>query len=476
CHVTRPLVLISRCGRVFLWDCSLSEISCSSLASALKSNPSHLTWLDLSRNQLQDPDVQQLVDLQQSPDCSLLSSCGLSDSHCEVISSALKSDPSHLKHLNLNQNKLQDSSVKILCSGLESPNCNLEALRLSDCGLSDSHCEVISSALKSDPSHLKLLDLRYNKLQDSSVKILCSGLESPNCNLETLRLRSCSLSKISCSSLVSALKSNPSLLKHLKLLDLSENQLQDSGVEQLCGFLESPLCSLETLGSDSILSKISCSSLVSALKSNPSLLKHLKRLDLSENQLQDSGVEQLCGFLESPLCSLEALWSDSMFEFVLCESCVDTDQISHNNFVSSILMSNLSGNRLQDSGVEQLCGFLESPLCSLEALWLRSCSLSEISCSSLASALKSNPSLLKNLKHLSLSENQLQDSGVEQLCGFLESPLCSLETLRSDSMFSFLTAVGMKDLLFPALRVSQSAAGGAAELLYRPVQCIMALT
>ncbi|XP_029955883.1 ribonuclease inhibitor-like [Salarias fasciatus] len=271
---------------LWLWDCSLSKISCSSLASALKSNPSHLKELDLDGNQLKNSDVQQLVDLQQSPDCSL------------------------------------------------------QTLRLSSCRLSDSHCEVISSALKSDPSHLKQLDLSFNKLQDSSVKILCSGLESPNCNLETLRLFDCSLSKISCSSLASALKSNPSLLKHLKLLDLSYNQLQGSGVEQLCGFLESPLCSLETLRLRSCsLSKISCSSLVSALKSNPSLQKHLKILDLSGNQLQDSGVEQLCGFLESPLCSLEDLRSDSMFEFVLCESCVDTDQISHNNFVSSILIS-----------------------------------------------------------------------------------------------------------------------------------------
>ncbi|KAG7470481.1 NACHT, LRR and PYD domains-containing protein 12-like [Solea senegalensis] len=106
--------------------------------------------------------------------------------------------------------------------------------------LSVIHCSALAYMLQMSEEVLDELDLSKYRTSYQGKQRLIPAVR----NCRKARLRGCRLTKISCSSLVSALKSNPS---HLRDLDLSHNQQQDSGVKLLCSGLESPHCRLETL-------------------------------------------------------------------------------------------------------------------------------------------------------------------------------------------------------------------------------------
>ncbi|XP_048050986.1 NLR family CARD domain-containing protein 3-like isoform X2 [Megalobrama amblycephala] len=124
---------------------------------------------------------------------------------------------------------------------------NCRKALFAGCKLTAQDCEIVSSALQSSDCVLRELDLSNNDLQDSGVKIISDGLKSPNCQLEILRLSGCMVTEKGCGYVSSALSSNPS---HLRELDLSYNHPGQSGVQLLNDKLKDPNCSLQILNLD----------------------------------------------------------------------------------------------------------------------------------------------------------------------------------------------------------------------------------
>uniref|UniRef100_A0A8C5GUD6 NACHT, LRR and PYD domains-containing protein 3-like n=1 Tax=Gouania willdenowi TaxID=441366 RepID=A0A8C5GUD6_GOUWI len=212
-------------------------------------------------------------------------------------------------------------------------------VELSFCGLSERSCAALSSVLSSQSSSVKHLDLSNNDLQDSGVKLLCEGLKSPHCKLDSLSLLGCVITKVGGASLAAALSSNSSSVRDL---DLSYNHPGDSAVKLLSQRLNT--LRLSFCG----LSERSCAALSSVLSSQSSSVKHL---DLSNNHLQDSGVKLLCEGLKSPHCKLDSL---SLSGCVITEVGGASLAAALSSNSSSVRELDLSYNHPGDSAVKLL--------------------------------------------------------------------------------------------------------------------------
>ncbi|KAM9467854.1 NACHT, LRR and PYD domains-containing protein 3-like [Clarias gariepinus] len=422
-----PVIAASRksiisCGSFGVNGVSALVSLFSSESSGLREVHLTLETLDLSWNKVEDSVVKDLSVVLENPHFKVtnlrLHDCGVSGEGCAALISSLKSNPSHLRDLDLSKNNVGDSGMKSLSTVLENPLCKPHSLWMIDCGVSDEGCAALTSALRSNPSHLRKLNLSYNDVGDSGVKCLSALLENPLCKLEILRLDSCDVSDEGCAALTSALRSNPS---HLRDLDLSHNHVGDSGVKCLSALLENPLCKLETLRLQWCgVSDEGCVALTSALRSNPS---HLRDLDLSYNNVGDSGVKRLSALKDDEHFKLQTLTLRECD--VSDEGCAALTSALRSN-PSHLRELDLSCNDVGDSGVKCLSALLENPLCKLEILRLYNCGVSGEGCAALTSALRSNPS---HLRDLDLSYNNVGDSGVKCLSALKDDEHYKLQTL-----------------------------------------------
>ncbi|XP_030608470.1 protein NLRC3-like [Archocentrus centrarchus] len=150
----------------------LSPAQWSALVFILLSSEEDLDVFDLKKYSASEEALLRLLPVVKASNKALLSLCNLSERSCEALSSVLSSESSSLRELDLSNNDLKNSGVKILSSGIWSPHFELETLRLSGCLITEEGCKSLVSALSSNPSHLRELDLSYNHPGEAGVKLL----------------------------------------------------------------------------------------------------------------------------------------------------------------------------------------------------------------------------------------------------------------------------------------------------------------
>ncbi|XP_072894052.1 NACHT, LRR and PYD domains-containing protein 3-like isoform X2 [Hemitrygon akajei] len=146
------------------------------------------------------------------------------------------------QELGICWDELGDSGVKPVSAALRNPECKIQKLELTRVGLTDSGAADLASALSTNPSLTELV-LSYNELGDSGAKLLSVALRNPECKIQKLGMDKVGLTDSGVEDLASALSTNPSL----KELNLSSNELGDSGVKLVSAALRNPECKIQKL-------------------------------------------------------------------------------------------------------------------------------------------------------------------------------------------------------------------------------------
>ncbi|KAK6327331.1 hypothetical protein J4Q44_G00029760, partial [Coregonus suidteri] len=154
----------------------LSPALWSALVFVLMTSEEELDVFDLKKYSRSEEGLLRLLPVVKASRAALLSDCGVTEEGCASLASALKSNSSHLRELDLRNNDLNDSGVKLLSAGLQNPQCKLETLRLSGCLVTEEGCASLVSALRLNPSHLRELgpELQSSPRRLRSQTALCS--------------------------------------------------------------------------------------------------------------------------------------------------------------------------------------------------------------------------------------------------------------------------------------------------------------
>ncbi|CAI5669485.1 unnamed protein product [Oreochromis niloticus] len=113
----------------------LSPAQWSALVFILLSSEKDLHVFDLKKYSASEEALLRLLPVVKASNKALLSGCLITEEGCTSLASALSSNPSHLRELDLSYNHPGDSGMKLLSAGLKDPGWRLDTLRVEPAGI-----------------------------------------------------------------------------------------------------------------------------------------------------------------------------------------------------------------------------------------------------------------------------------------------------------------------------------------------------
>ena len=213
------------------------------------------------------------------------------DAGAKVIAQNLERNNS-LRRLDLSDNYIHEAGCKALSLAVQF-NDTLVELNLSKNSIGKAGCRHLAAGLMYTHT-LQTLVLQDNNLDDASLELLSKGIKN-NRSLSELCLAKNKFTGEGVHYLMQALQTGSA---NIRLLDLSNNELGPMGCKHLCILL--PLCKklLTLLLRSNRIGDTGCKHLSETLGGLTGADLKLRCLDISDNGIGKTGVEDLAGVLE----------------------------------------------------------------------------------------------------------------------------------------------------------------------------------
>ena len=355
-----------------------------------------------------------------------LNHCGLNDKLLKDLADILSSAGSNLqvRILGISGNKLTDKGIADLLCRASASFSSLESLSFSFTQSSSGTVDIIP--LLSSFHSLSDLFVSDSPLGVSRIQCLKAVIQARTfVNLESLCLSNTLTddADINGALLATLLPSIASHCPHLKYLDLSKNNLGVPGASAVDEVITNSRSKLELDLSDTNINAKAVAALFPSSRQSESCC--LSGLNLSKNPIGCDGLLAIFRMLRNRSC---------LFDTTLRLSCIDlttsvtTESLYHNilllnttnvlnygpSFESRLTNLDLHNNNFSGDKVHILAECVRVCI-SLEILYCSNCSLTSSEVTALLDHLKHSGVSQKKLQWWDLSDNSIDDEGVNAL-------------------------------------------------------------